>query len=220
MSGTMVDFPSNGKTASGYLVGDSGPGVIVIQEWWGLNDQIKGVADRYAAAGFRALAPDLYHGTVTRSPDEAGKLLMALDIARAGQDLQGAVTHLRELTQGRVGTVGFCMGGALSLYAACAAGDAVGGCVIYYGGHPRVSYDFDSLRARVLGHWAEHDGFANANIPPLEQAFAARHIGYEFHTYPGTKHAFGNEQRPEVYDAAAYQLSWDRTIAFFHSTLA
>ena len=221
MSGTTVSYPSNGQSASGYLADGGGAGVIVIQEWWGLNHQIQGIADRLAAEGFSALAPDLYHGQVTRSPDEAGKLLMALDIPRAERDLRGAVDYLRAKTGGgAVGTVGFCMGGALSLFAACAAGNKVGACVIFYGGHPKVKYDFDSLRAPVLGHWAEHDDWANANIPTLEQAFQARTIRYQFHRYLGTKHAFFNEQRPEVYDAAAAASSWDRTIAFFRNHLA
>src|SRR5438105_4610266 len=110
--GEIVSFASNGGTASGYLakpVSGSGKGVIVIQEWWGLNDNITGIADRFAAAGFIALAPDMYHGVVTAEPDEAGKLLMALNIAQAAKDLHGAVTHLKELSGGPVGTIGFCM---------------------------------------------------------------------------------------------------------------
>src|SRR6185436_14141772 len=112
-------------------------------------DHIKDIADRFAAAGFPALAPDLYHGTVTKSPDEAGKLLMALNIAQAEKDLRGAVAHLRGLTGKPVGVVGFCMGGALSLFAACKNGNDVGACVIYYGGHSKVQYDFDGLTAPV-----------------------------------------------------------------------
>jgi carboxymethylenebutenolidase len=122
----MVEFSSNGGTCQGYLAtpeSGSGPGVIVLQEWWGLVDHIKDVADRFAAEGFVALAPDLYHGESTTSPDDAGKLMMALKIAETEKDLQGAITHLLNLdacTSDTVGTVGFCMGGQLSLYAACA----------------------------------------------------------------------------------------------------
>src|SRR5690606_29587438 len=105
------------------------------QEWWGLNDNIKSIADRFAAAGYVALAPDLYHGKLTDEPDEAGKLLMALDIERAERDLRGAVQYLKDLAGNPVGTVGFCMGGALSLFAACNNGDDVGACVDFYGGH-------------------------------------------------------------------------------------
>jgi len=115
--GQMVEFSSNGTSTSGYLaIPESGPGVIVIQEWWGLVDHIKDVCDRFAAEGFVALAPDLYHGKSTKSPDEAGKLMMALEIDRAEKDLRGAIQYLleHEATKGsKVGTIGFCMGGAL-----------------------------------------------------------------------------------------------------------
>src|SRR3982751_3019220 len=134
MTGRMIEFKSNGGTASGYLStpeSGAGPGVVVIQEYWGLVPHIKDVADRFAAEGFVALAPDLYHGDVARSPDEAGKMMMALNIAQTEKDLRGAVQYLldSEATTGdRVGTVGFCMGGALSLYAA-SKNPKVGACV-------------------------------------------------------------------------------------------
>ena len=125
MAGQLVDFSSDGSNAQGYLSSPdsgSGPGVIVIQEWWGLVDHIKAVADRFAAEGFVALAPDLYRGDSTTSPDEAGRLMMALDIERATADLGGAVGYLLGLggvSSEKVGTVGFCMGGQLALAAAC-----------------------------------------------------------------------------------------------------
>jgi carboxymethylenebutenolidase len=222
--GKSISFSANGGTTDGYL-SEPGPeagsskGVIVIQEWWGLDDHIKSVADRFAKAGFTALAPDLYHGTVTKSPDEAGKLLMALNIGQAEKDLRGAVAHLRGLTGKPVGTVGFCMGGALSLFAACTNGKDVGACVIYYGGHPRVQFDFDRLTAPVLGHWAEHDDFANPNAVKIEAALTQRGKPCEFHRYPGTKHAFFNDRRPEVHDVKAAQQSWERTVAFFNANL-
>ena len=221
--GKMIGFTANGGTTDGYLSepakSDSKKGVIVIQEWWGLNDRVKDVTDRFARAGFTALAPDLYHGTVTKSPDEAGKLLMALNIAQAERDLRGAVAHLRGLTGKPVGTVGFCMGGALSLFAACSNGKDIGACVLYYGGHPKVEYDFDRLTAPVQGHWAEHDDFANPNAAKIEAALKERGKKYEFHRYPGTKHAFFNDQRPEVYDEKAARQSWERTVAFFNANL-
>jgi carboxymethylenebutenolidase len=222
--GKSVEFPSNGGTATGYLAepppGDArGRGVIVIHEYWGLNDHIRGIAERLAAAGFTALAPDVYRGRLTKSPDEAGKLLMALDIATAEKDLRGAVSYLRGLTGRPVGCVGFCMGGALSLFAACANGDAIRACVIYYGGHPKINYDFDGLKAAVLGHWAENDPFANANIPKIEAALKQRGRPPAFHRYPGTRHAFFNDERPEVYDQAAADKSWERTLAFFNTYL-
>lgn len=220
--GEMIHFTSNGATTDGYLArpaGGKGPGVVVIQEWWGLNDHVKDLADRFGREGFLALAPDLYHGKVTKSPDEAGKLLMALNIGTAEKDLRGAVEHVRGLVGQPVGVVGFCMGGALSLFAACSNGDRIGACVVYYGGHPKVEFDFDGLTAPVLGHWAENDDFANPNVPRLEKELGRRGKAYEFHHYPGTQHAFFNDQRPEVYHRQAAETSWERTLAFFRSHL-
>jgi len=214
----MVLFTANGGTTEGYLARPAqkdAAGVVVIQEWWGLNDHIKEVADRYAREAFLAMAPDLYHGSVTKSPDEAGKLMMALNIERAEKDLRGSVAHVKALTGRPVGIVGFCMGGTLSLFAACVNGADVSACVVYYGGHLAVKNDFDRLQAPVLGHWAEHDDWANANASVIERELKQRGKPYEFHTYPGTKHAFFNDERPEVYDAAAAELSLSRTLAFF-----
>jgi carboxymethylenebutenolidase len=196
-----------------------GKGVIVIQEWWGLVGHIKNVADRFAAEGFTALAPDLYHGQQAKSPDEAGKLLMALDVARAERDLSATVGYLMQRTGRKVGVVGFCMGGALSLFTACVNGDRIGACVIYYGGHPKIQYDFDRVQAPVLGHWAEHDDGANQSQKRFREAFEKLGKRYEFHTYAGTKHAFFNDERPQVYDAAAAAQSWTRTLAFFDQNL-
>ena len=220
--GEPVTFAANGGTCGGYLARPASPGagVVVIQEWWGLDDHIKAVADRLAAEGFVALAPDLYHGTVTKSPDEAQKLLMALDIARAEKDLRGAIRFLVEQTAGTVGTVGFCMGGTLSLYAACANGADVRACVMFYGGHPKAPFDFDGLRAPVLGHWAEDDPGANANAANVEAALRQRGKPFEFHRYPGTRHAFFNDTRRQVHDPDASALAWQRTIAFFRAQLA
>lgn len=220
--GETVSFPSNGADASGYLARPqtgTGKGVIVIQEWWGLNDHIKDVADRFAAEGFVALAPDLYHGVVTSEPDEAGKLLMALDIDRAAKDLSGAIGHLKGLTGGPVGTVGFCMGGALSLFAACNNDGDVGACVDFYGGHPKVEFNWEGLTAPVLGLFAEHDDFVNPNVPGWEAALQQHGKQYEFHTYPGTQHAFFNDSNPDVYNAEAAKDAWERTLAFYRTHL-
>lgn len=220
--GVMIEFASNGGTTPGWLAqprAGAGPGVIVIQEWWGLNNHVKAVAERFASEGFTALAPDLYHGQVTKSPDEAGKLLMAMNIAQAEQDLRETVRHLGALTGKPVSTVGFCMDRTLSLFAACVNGKDVGACVIYYGGHPKVTYDFDALAAPVLGHWAEDDAWANTNIPIIETEMKRRLKFCEFHTYPGTKHAFFNDERPEVYVRDAAELSFERTLAFLRAHL-
>ncbi len=223
--GESVRFASNGDEAEGYLAvpaSGAGPGVVVIQEWWGLVPHIKDVADRFAAAGFVALAPDLYHGDVARSPDEAGKLMMALNIEQAEKDLRGAVQYLlnHEAAEGeRVGTVGFCMGGVLSLFAA-SKNEQVGACVVFYGIHPKVEPDFENLRAPVLGLYAERDQF----VPPeavraLEEEMRRHGKSIETHTYPGTDHAFFNDTRPEVYDAEAAADAWRRTIEFFRRHL-
>ena len=221
----MVEFQSNGGTAQGYLSlpeSGRGPGVVVIQEWWGLVPHIKDVADRFAAAGFVALAPDLYHGDVARSPDEAGKMMMALNIAQTEKDLRGAVEYLvnHEATEGGgVGTVGFCMGGALSLYAA-SKNERVGACVVFYGVHPKVEPDFDNLRAPVLGLFAEKDSFVTPEVVrQLEERVRAHGKAIETHIYPGTDHAFFNDTRPEVYDAEAAADAWRRTVEFFREHL-
>jgi len=162
MAGQMVEFASNGGTTQGYLAipeKGSGPGVVVIQEWWGLVDHIKDVCDRFAKEGYVALAPDMYHGQTTKSPDDAGKLMMALRIDQAEKDLRGAIQYLvnhSATTSDKVGTVGFCMGGALSLYAA-SKNEQVGACVVFYGIHPNVKPDLANLKAPVLGIYAEND---------------------------------------------------------------
>jgi carboxymethylenebutenolidase len=225
MAGQMIEFQSNGATARGYLStpeSGRGPGVVVIQEWWGLVPHIRSVADRFAREGFVALAPDLYHGTQARSPDEAGKMMMALNIEQTEKDLRGAVQYLLHqegVTGEGVGTVGFCMGGVLSLYAA-SKNEQVAACVVFYGIHPKVEPDFDNLRAPVLGLYAERDQF----VPPesvraLEKKMREHGRSIETHIYPGTDHAFFNDTRPEVYDAVAAADAWRRTIEFFHKHL-
>lgn len=225
MAGRMIEFKSNGGTTSGYLStpeSGEGPGVVVIQEWWGLVPHIKDVADRFASEGFVALAPDLYHGDVARSPDEAGKMMMALNISQTEKDLRGAVQYLLddEATTGeRVGTIGFCMGGALSLYAA-SKNTQVGACVVFYGIHPKVGPDFDNLRAPVLGIFAEKDKSVTPDaVRALEETMREHGKSIETRIYPGTDHAFFNDTRPEVYDAAAAADAWRRTIEFLRKHL-
>src|SRR5438034_11305680 len=221
MPGEMVNCSSNGATAAGYLsipAAGKGPGVVVIQEWWGLVPHIKNVTDRFAGAGFLALAPDLYHGKATQSPDEAGKLMMAMNIDKTEQDLTGAVSYLKSHphnSTGKVGTVGFCMGGALSLYAATKNG-SISTCVVFYGGHPKVQPDLAALQAPVLGLYAERDGFVTvASVRDLERKLVGLSKKYEFHIYPGVDHAFFNDERPEVYNQADAEDAWKRTVDFF-----
>ena len=224
--GEMVQFGANGRNTDGYLSippSGSGKAVIVIQEWWGLVDHIKDVCDRFAAEGFVALAPDLYHGKTTKSPDEAGKLMMALRIDEAEKDLRGAAEYLldREFTaSGTVGVVGFCMGGALSLYTATKNPD-IGACVVFYGGHPNVKPDLPKLYAPVLGLYAERDSFVTPDsVRELESKLRQLGKPVEVHIYPETDHAFFNDTRPEVYNAEAAADAWQRTIEFLRKYLA
>ena len=225
MAGRMIEFKSNGGTAQGYLStpeSGRGPGVVVLQEWWGLVPHIKDVADRFAAEGFVALAPDLYHGDVAKSPDEAGKMMMALNIAQTERDLRGAVQYLLNdaaVEGDSVGIVGFCMGGALSLYGA-SKNPQVGACVVFYGIHPKVEPDFEALRAPVLGIFAEKDKSVTPDsVRALEDTMREHGKSIETHTYPGTDHAFFNDTRPEVYDADASADAWRRTIEFLRANL-
>ena len=219
--GTMVEFSSNGGQASGYLAlpeKGTGPGIVVIQEWWGLVDHIKEVCDRFAADGYVALAPDLYHGKTAKSPDEAGKLMMALRIDEAEKDLSGAIQFLlahQATTGSMVGTIGFCMGGALSLYAAT-KNQRVGACVVFYGGHPNVKPDLPDLQAPVLGIYAERDGFVTPElVHQLERQLKELDKSVEVHIYPGVDHGFFNDQRPAVYDEKASADAWRRVLEFF-----
>lgn len=221
MTGQMIEFSSNGTTTSGYLAAPAegkGPGVIVIQEWWGLVPHIKEVCDRFAGEGYVALAPDFYHGQTARSPDEAGKLMMALRIDEAEKDLRGAITFLlsHEATEGdKVGTVGFCMGGALSLYAA-SKNPQVGACVIFYGIHPNVKPDLANLQAPVLGLYAERDAYVTpAVVHELEAKLKEHGKPAEMHIYPDVDHAFFNDTRADVYDEAAAKDAWQRVLNFF-----
>jgi carboxymethylenebutenolidase len=223
--GEMGTFKSNGGTCEGYLATPlgGGPGVIVLQEWWGLVDHIKDVCDRFAKAGFCALAPDLYHGDRAKSPDQAQKLFMALNISKTEKDMRGAVDFLLAhdaCSSSKVGTVGFCMGGQLSLYAACANPAKVGACVIYYGVHPNVKPDLKALKAPVLGFFAEKDGFVTPAVArDLEGKIKSAGGKAEFHIYPGADHAFFNDTRTEVYDAKAAKDSWDRMLKFYRANL-
>ncbi len=220
--GKMIDFAGNGKSYSGYLAQSStgsGPGVIVIQEWWGLVGHIKDVADRFAEAGFTALAPDFYHGELTDEPDEAGSLMMALQVPDAEKLINGAVEALCSdpaCSTNKVGVVGFCMGGQLSMYAAC-INSRIGACVNYYGIHPNVQPDFAALQAPMLGFFAEHDEYASPTaVAELDRQLSQLGKEHSFTTYPGRQHAFFNSDRPEVFDQEAADDSWQKMVDLFH----
>ena len=222
--GEMVTFPSNGHTCDGYLAGDgSGPGVIVIQEWWGLVPHITDVAERFAAAGFTALAPDLYHGESTTEPDGAGKLMMALNLETAAKDLSGAVALLQQRTgREKVGVVGYCMGGGLALVLATQRPDAVAAVAPYYGAipWPNLQPDWARLSAKVVGEYAENDGWASPEAArELERTLRDLDKDATVYVHPGADHAFFNDTRPEVYDATASQVAFDRTVALFREVL-
>lgn len=221
MPGSMIEFARNGSSYEGYLAvpeSGSGPAVVVLQEWWGLVPHIKDLADRFAAAGFVALAPDLYGGKIAQEPEEAGKLMMALNIAETEKILSKAVDALvarQEVTSKSVGVVGFCMGGQLALFAAT-VNDKVSACADFYGIHPSVQPDFSKLNGPVLGIFAEIDNYAGAEaVAALSAELDKAGKAHEFHTYPGTHHAFFNDTRPTVYNAEAAADAWKRVTGFF-----
>jgi carboxymethylenebutenolidase len=223
MAGRMLQFPTNGTTTSGYLAAPTagrGPGVLVIQEWWGLVQHIKNVCDRFAAEGFTALAPDLYHGKTASEPDEAGKLFMALNIGQAEQDLRGAIAYLAgQSSTAKLGVVGFCMGGQLALFAAT-LNPQIGACVDFYGIHPNVKPDYSKLAAPVLGLFAERDQFVTPQVArEVDAAIERAGKISEIHIYPGVDHAFFNDERPDAYDRAAADDAWRRTLGFFRQHL-
>ena len=224
--GEIIELQVNGGNTGGYLsipASGNGPGVVVIQEWWGLVDHIKDVCDRFAAEGFVALAPDLFHGKTTKSPDEAGKLMMAMRIDEAEKDLGAAVDYLstHDATTGeKVGVVGFCMGGALALYTAT-KNPKIGACVVFYGGHPKVNPDLPNLHAPVLGLYGERDGSVTpASARELESKLKSLGKQIEVKIYPDADHAFFNDTRPAVYNAAAAGDAWQRTINFLREHLS
>ena len=224
--GQRVDFPSNGHTCNGYLAAPAsgkGPAVVVIQEWWGLVPHIEDLVERFAKEGFVALAPDLYHGKSAKSPDEAGKLMMAMRIDEAERDLSAAVDYLSTLdstASEKAGVVGFCMGGALALYTAT-KNPKVGACVVFYGGHPKVKPDLPNLNAPVLGLYAEKDGSVTPeSARDLERKLKDLGKQIEVKIYEGADHAFFNDTRPEVYNAEAAADAWQRTVEFLREHLS
>jgi carboxymethylenebutenolidase len=224
--GKMVSFKRpDGKSVEGYLAepaqGARAPGVVVIQEWWGLSDQIKRVADRLAGEGYRALVPDLYRGKKTLDAKEAEHLMSGLDFGdAAGQDVRGAVQHLKATGSAKVGVTGFCMGGALTLLAAVNVPEADASAAWY--GFPPLEYvDASKIKAPLLGHFATRDEFFPiAKIDELEEKLRAASVKFEFHRYDA-KHAFANEEAndrklpPLEYNKQAADQAWQRTREFF-----
>jgi len=228
--GEMIEFASNGSTARGYVATPAqtpAPGVLVIQEWWGLVPQIKHVCDRLAAEGFVALAPDLYHGDFAKHTemDKAGDLMNALPPERAARDMGGAIDALladANVAGDAIGAVGFCMGGMLALVAAAQQGDRIDAVVTYYGAPlGDDAPDWSGLTATILGHIAGEDGFFPADAcMALAERLDAEDKDVTFVVYPGMGHAFANEEDPlGNYDEAAATQAWARTIDFLHAEL-
>ena len=219
--GTMIELarPDGGK-AKGYLAtaGQGRPGVVVIQEWWGLNDQICGVADRFARTGYNALAPDLYKGRVTTEPDEANHLMTGLDFAGAThQDLRAAVQHLKSQS-GKVAVMGYCMGGALTIAAALHVPEFVAG-VAFYGIPPKEFADPAKIRLPLQGHFANKDDWCTpAAVDDLERGLKESGLKHEVYRYEAA-HAFANE-RSAAYDVACANLAWERMAAFLRAQIA
>jgi carboxymethylenebutenolidase len=224
--GTTIHFKRpDGAAVQGYLAEaadtKSAPAVVVIQEWWGLNDQIRGVAERFAAAGYTALVPDLYRGKSTAEAEEAHHLMTGLNFGdAAAQDVRGAVQFLKGRAR-QVGVTGFCMGGALTVLSLVLVPEVSAG-VVWYGLPPLEFVDASKIKAPMLAHWATQDGaFPIANVDALEQKLSAAGVAYTGQRYLA-QHGFANEtalgpKRLPItqYDAAWAQIAWDRTFSFF-----
>lgn len=224
-AGHHVEFATGDESARAYLslpVTGKGPGVVVLQEWWGLVDHIREVCDRLARDGFVALAPDLYRGESTADPDAAGRMMMDLELPRAAADLDGAVAALvgNDAVRGaQVGCIGFCMGGQLALYAAT-RNRRVGAVVDFYGVHPNVTLELEGLESAVMGIFAENDAF----VPPaaaraLERTLVDAGVRTDFTIFPGVDHAFMNDTRPDVHDAEAATRAWSQMTSFLRAEL-
>jgi carboxymethylenebutenolidase len=220
--GQMVTFKRpDGKDCQGYLASPAGsdkaPGLVVVQEWWGLNDQIKGVAERLATQGYRALVPDLYRGKVTLDAAEAGHLMNNLNFAdAAGQDINGAAQYLKQASA-KVGAVGFCMGGALAVLAAVFVKE-VDAASSWYGFPPEQAADVKTIKAPLQLHFAEKDGFFTPDAArTLEGRLKEGKVPFESYWY-NADHAFGNETG-QKYDAECAKLAWERTVDFFAKNL-
>lgn len=232
MAGTgssMVSFRRpDGQEIRGYAAlpaGGSGPGIVVVQEWWGLNDQIRGVADRLAACGYATLVPDLYRGKVTVEQAEAHHLMQGLNFGdAASQDIAGASAWLAQ-RGGKVAVMGFCMGGALAVLSLC-MNEGLAAGVVWYGAPPLDYVDAARIRVPVLGHFATQDTFFPIeSIDALEAKLAGAGVRTEFHRYLA-HHAFANETAigpgriaATQFDPVWSQLAWDRTLTFLGRTL-
>ena len=227
----MIEYKRpDGNSVSGYLAepesSEPAPGVVVIQEWWGLDDEVKSVADRLAKAGYRALVPDLYRGKLALEAKEAEHLMGDLNFGdAASQDIRGAVQYLKSTGSQKVAVTGFCMGGALTVLSACHVPE-LDGTVVWYGYPPLEYVDAKSITKPMMTHWATHDDFfAISGVDQLEAKLKEANISHEFYRYDA-KHAFANPKSdargmpPLQYNAEAAKLAWDRTLGFLKANLS
>jgi carboxymethylenebutenolidase len=222
-----IEFPTSAGSATGYLAapaGERGPGVIVLQEWWGVDEHIRSLCDRLAAEGFYALAPDLYKGETTTQPSEAQQKMMALSMAEVEQEMCGAADYLASqpgFEGPGVGAVGFCLGGGLAVWAAATCPNIAAAVTFYYV-MPHGKPDFGAIRGPVLGHFGTADEFIpieDAN--KLESELKDAGVDTTFHYYEGAGHAFVNDtNRLGTHDPELAQLAWGRTVGFLRSALA
>jgi len=227
----MIEFKRpDGELLKGYLAEPSdkvnAPGIVVIQEWWGLDDEVKSVADRLAKAGYRALVPDLYRGKLALEAKEAEHLMGDLNFGdAAGQDIRGAVQYLKATGSKKVAVTGFCMGGALTVLSACNVPE-LDATIVWYGYPPLEYVNAPGITKPMMAHWASHDDFfAISGVDQLEAKLTEAGAKHEFYRYDA-KHAFANPKSdsrglpPLAYNAKAAILAWDRTMAFLKKNLA
>jgi carboxymethylenebutenolidase len=222
-----VEFQANGGTAPGYLAvpeSGKGPGVVVLQEWWGLDDSVKRIVDRFAEEGFVALAPDLYRGETTDQPNEAEQKMMAMSMDQAEKDMRGAVDYVTEQDAydgSGVGSVGFCLGGGLAVWAAT-ANPKVDAVVTYYYVMPHGKPDFTKVDAPVLGHFGTNDDFVPVeDAEALEKELTDAGADAKFEFYEGAGHAFaGDHNRLGTYDEGKAKEAWGKTIDFLKRHLS
>ena len=227
----MIEYKRpDGQSVNGYLAEPTdqshAPGVVVIQEWWGLDSEVKAVADRLAKSGYRALVPDLYRGKLALEAKEAEHLMGDLNFGdAAGQDIRGAVQYLKATGSKKVAVTGFCMGGALTILSACHVPE-LDGTVVWYGYPPLEYVDAKAITKPMMAHWASHDDFfAISGVDQLDTKLTEANIQHEFYRYDA-KHAFANPKAdsrgmpPLQYNEAAANLAWERTMAFLKKNLA
>ncbi len=204
------------KQASAYLADGNGPGVLILHAWWGLKPFFKQFCDRLAKEGFTVLAPDLYQGRIAGTIDEAKALLEKRDLELMQDTVMVAKDHLHELVKGKIGLVGFSMGGGWALEIASTTPEQIGAMVIFYA---NGEADYGKITAKVMGHFSDNDEWEpNEYVDMTFEAFKKAGVDATRHTYPGVAHWFVEEDRPE-YDPAAAQLAWDRTVEFLSSSL-